>query len=524
MPGWPTVDRADDHQLMEALRRADGQASATLYDAYAERLHDYACSLLGDRDSAADAVHDALITAQGCAEQLKEVAKLRAWLYALTRFQAVARVKTRPAELTPPPVLDDPEDPELAELVHEALGELSRNEREVLELSLRHGLTPAEVGSVLGLTSRQATGRLTRARDHMENAAAAVVLARNGRAHCPDLSAMLDSWEGPLTPLLRRRLSGHIAGCEVCTEGKHRQVAAGRLLELMPIAFPPISLRRRVIDTSAGPEYDQTRTLITERTESFDKTGFPVAAEPRRSRRRPRRLAPVIVAAACVLLGTGAVAYLGQDGGPQRTAMSLSPTGAATGDPSLPAPDEFPTEEDEAPAETEEPEPTPEPGTSRPVTPTPRRPQADPPATTRPAAGPRTRRPNPPAARLTVGCPGAIDGSGSVRLSARNGAVTWSAKVTGGLSLGQSGGRLGMGQSASVTVIVEDPTSSGLGTVTVSSTGGGGTCSISWRGDEPPPSGGPGTDRPSPGPGPSESPQSTQTDPPAEPEGFDTAG
>lgn len=217
MPGWPTVDRADDHQVVEALRRAHTDAPAKLYDAYAERLHDYACSLTGDRDTAAESVHDALVTAQGCVDRLKESSRLRAWLYALTRFQAATRQGS--GEGTPPPVLDDPDDPEMAELVHEVLGELSRNEREVLELSLRHGLTPSEVGAVLGLTSRQATTRLGRARDHLENAAAAVVLARTGRAHCPDLSAMVDSWEGPLTLMLRRRLSGHIGGCEVCTEG-----------------------------------------------------------------------------------------------------------------------------------------------------------------------------------------------------------------------------------------------------------------------------------------------------------------
>ncbi|NUT38519.1 MAG: RNA polymerase sigma factor, partial [Thermoactinospora sp.] len=251
MPGWPKVD-ADDRQLMDALRRGDRQAPADLYDAYAERLHDYACSLLAEREATAQAVHDALVTAQGCVSQLKESTRLRSWLYALTRYQCATRFTGTTS--APPPVLDDPDDAELAELVHEALGELSRNEREVLELSLRHGLSPAEVGAVLGLTSRQATTRLGRARDHLENGAAAVVLARTGRAHCPDLSAMVDSWEGPLTPLLRRRLSSHIGGCEVCTEGKHRKVSAARLLDMVPVAFPPISLRRRVIETSVTPE------------------------------------------------------------------------------------------------------------------------------------------------------------------------------------------------------------------------------------------------------------------------------
>ncbi|NUO97416.1 MAG: sigma-70 family RNA polymerase sigma factor, partial [Nonomuraea sp.] len=309
MPGWPTVGRADDQELADALRRADTDASAKLYDSYGERLYDYALSLIGEREAAADAVHDALVTAQGCVARLKEAGRLRAWLYALTRFQVRARMAHRntPVEGVPLEQPAEPADAELTDLVHETLAELSRNEREIVELSLRHGLTPGEVASVLGLTSRQASTRLGRARDTLENAAAAVVLARTGRAHCPDLSAMVDSWEGPLTPLLRRRLSGHIAGCEVCTEGKHRQVAATRLLDLVPVEFPPISLRRRVIDTCVNPERDQTRTLITDRGDSFDRTGFPVVVERRSRRRRPRRLAPVLLAGACVLAATGAV-------------------------------------------------------------------------------------------------------------------------------------------------------------------------------------------------------------------------
>ncbi|MFC7101321.1 RNA polymerase sigma factor [Nonomuraea rubra] len=74
MPGWPTVDRAGDQELVEALRRAETAATATLYDSYAERLHDYAYSLSGRSDVASDSVHDALVTAQGCVARLRSPA------------------------------------------------------------------------------------------------------------------------------------------------------------------------------------------------------------------------------------------------------------------------------------------------------------------------------------------------------------------------------------------------------------------------------------------------------------------
>ncbi|MFC7648838.1 sigma-70 family RNA polymerase sigma factor [Streptosporangium lutulentum] len=338
---------------METLRRADDTAPASLYDSYAERLNDYALSLLGDRDAAADAVHDALVTAHGSVDRLREPGRLRPWLYALARFQCAARTRGSQSSLPAPAQEDhdDPEERELAALVHESLTELGRQEREVLELSLRHDLSPGEAGSVLGLSSRQATARLARARDHLENAAAAVVLAKVGRAHCPDLSAMVDSWEGPLTPILRRRLSGHIGRCEVCIERRDRHVSAGRLLDMVPAAFPPLSLRSRVIETCVNPELEEFRASVVEAGGRFDRTGFPVAAEsrakgrgwtrrkgtgakrardegshriaaaePRRTaplpvqRRRQRRKGPVVLAAACVLAATGAMVVVnGQD-------------------------------------------------------------------------------------------------------------------------------------------------------------------------------------------------------------------
>ncbi|SEH02498.1 RNA polymerase sigma factor, sigma-70 family [Nonomuraea solani] len=482
MPGWPTVDRADDHELVEALRRADADAPAKLYDSYGERLHDYAHSLSEPADVAADAVHDALVTAQGCVARLKEPARLRAWLYALTRFQVRARLAHRAG---PTPSQPEP-DSELSGQVYETLGELRRSEREILELSLRHGLTPAEAGAVLGLTSRQTAARLARARDHLENAAAAVVLARTGRAHCPDLSAMLDSWEGPLTPLLRRRLSGHVGGCEVCTEGRHRHVSAARLLEMVPVAYPPLSLRRRVIDTCVNPERDQTRTLITDRGDSFDRTGFPVTLEYPSNRRRPRRLAPLVLAGAALLAATGAMVVI--NGRDASTSGALRPTPS----PTVSAAEETPTPDPVIGHDSLTPSPAPTPRRTRSATPS-GRPAAARPRNTRPAPVP-TRRRAVPGARLGVSCPGTIDGEAGIGLRARNATVSWVATASQGLDVRPASGSIRAGGSVTIQVTVADPAGSGSGRVSFTSSGGPATCSLSWHGG--PSTAGPPTDEP----------------------------
>ncbi|WP_460715581.1 RNA polymerase sigma factor, partial [Microbispora hainanensis] len=367
MPEWPGVGRADDHRLLEALRRgggADAQATAALYDAYADRLSDYAYVLVRDLDAAERAVHDALVAASCCAGRLKEPARLRAWLYALTRFHSATR---KGAAQVAGPVMEVTEsaDPPLAALVREALGEIAGHEREVLELAVRHGLTAAEVGSVLGLASRQVSARLTRARDHLENAAAALVLARVARAHCPELSALVDhgvgaAWQdGPLATPLRKRLSKHVAACEICREGRGRHVSAERLLDLIPVAFPPLSLRRRVIESAL-----QTDRHGDAATAAFDQRGFPATTgrraehrraehaqtehgreERRRVRSRPLRTAPVMLAAVCVFGAAGGLALVsGQAPAERLEAIRVSPT-AAPEDPGQP----------EGPEESEEP-------------------------------------------------------------------------------------------------------------------------------------------------------------------------
>ncbi|HEX6756140.1 MAG TPA: sigma factor [Mycobacteriales bacterium] len=93
------------------------------FDRYADGLHAYACSLLGDPDAAADATVDALLVAVAAGDELADRARLRPWLYALVRNEALRR---RPPEQRP------------------ALG------TEAAELTVRHRLSPSDVASVLG--------------------------------------------------------------------------------------------------------------------------------------------------------------------------------------------------------------------------------------------------------------------------------------------------------------------------------------------------------------------------------------
>jgi DNA-directed RNA polymerase specialized sigma24 family protein len=501
LPGWPDVGRTDDHRLLEALRRGDAHAPASLYDAYADRLNDYAHSLLHDQDLAAYAVHDSLVIAYGCVDRLTEPARLRAWLYALTRTRSAARAggRTPPHGMAPPSALDESADPQLAAVVHEALGELGPHERQALELSVRHELSTAEIGAVLGITSRQAAGHLSKARGHVENSAAAIVLARTGRAHCPDLSALVDSgvgasWQdGPLSSALRKRLSRHIGGCKVCVEGRGRHVSAGPLLNMIPIEFPPLSLRRHVIDTCVAPEREEARAAILERGDRFDRRGFPMAPAGRSGRRRTRRRrgshdrrrsrTTFILLAAVFVFGTAGAATLIYGQLPESRLQAMNPAPEPP-DALIPLPENDPSEtaepEETSPAPTSPPPSPPSPSASpraRVTTP--------PPPAARPTPAP-TRTTARPAPRplLQMVCPGGLGAAtgGTITLAARNAAVDWTATAVPGVTIAPKQGRLKAGASGRITVTIIDPGSAGSAIIAFRSAGGNPACRVSWSG------------------------------------------
>ncbi|GGO15522.1 sigma-70 family RNA polymerase sigma factor [Microbispora bryophytorum] len=534
MPEWPGVGRADDHRLLEALRRgADAQTPATLYDAYADRLSDYAYALVGDLDAAERAVHDALVAASCCADRLKEPARLRAWLYALTRFHSASRKSatqksaTRKSAAGPVIAVEESADPPLAALVREALEELGDNEREVLQLAVRHGLTTAEIGSVLGLASRQVSARLTRARNHLENAAAALVLARAGRAHCPELSALVDhgvgaAWQdGPLGPPVRKRLSKHIAACEICREGRGRHVSAARLLDMVPVAYPPLSLRRRVIESALqadrrGAATAATTTAATTATAAattaFDRRGFPATTgrqaghgrpehgrpehgrpEHGRVRSRPLRTAPVMLAAVCVFGAAGGLALVsGHAPAGRLDAIHVPPTSApADSAPEDSAPGDPVPDPEDSDLPTATPIATPAPSGDETPTPdaSPRSAATAPPHTNAPSGRSRptpTRTRPAPKPALTALCPGDLGNatSASVTLAARNAVIEWTAVTSGGIAVSPRHGRLRAGASGRITLTVVDPGVAGRGVVTFTSSAGRPSCRMAWDGQE----------------------------------------
>jgi len=326
-------DSRSDAELVAAAMAGDRGAFAAIYDRYADRLHDFCWSLLRDRDEAADATQDAFLVAAERLGQLRDPERLRPWLYAVARSQALRRVRARQRVAPEEEMIDRPdtaagperatEQADLRELVWNAAAGLSERDRALLDLHLRQGLEGAELGEAMGIPAGHAYVLLSRLRDQVERSLGALLVARLGRRDCPDLAKLLTGWDGRFSPLIRKRVARHVDDCDVC--GERRRVVASplALLAAVPPLPAPVTLRDRVLEGVQLTGAHGTQPP-GQGPDPGGPTGPAVAAgsQPVTSRTRRRVMT---VAAAVVLAGAVGVAL----GWEQDPAVSGPGPGAA---------------------------------------------------------------------------------------------------------------------------------------------------------------------------------------------------
>jgi RNA polymerase sigma factor (sigma-70 family) len=253
--------RDTDADLVRGSVAGDRTAFAQIYDRYADRLHDYCVRMLRDRDGAADCVQEAFCVAATRLPQLRDPEKLRPWLYAIARNEALARLRERRRE-TPFDELPDIEShdatpdnvaarAELADLIAKATGGLSDRDRVVFDLAFHHGLSGTELADVLEISHTNANKIVLRLRRTIERSLGALLLSRragSARGGCTELGEILAGWDGQLTVLMRKRISRHIDSCPPCDDEQRRLVNPAALLSTTPIFV-------------AAPDWQRERTL-----------------------------------------------------------------------------------------------------------------------------------------------------------------------------------------------------------------------------------------------------------------------
>ena len=230
----------------------DRAAFAGIYDRYADRLHDFCVGMLRDRDAAADCVQDVFCTAATQLPKLRDPDKLRPWLYAIARNEALRCIRERRREQVfdeLPEAASDDAGPdtlaarsELADLIAEAAGGLVRPR----PLGAGVGLPPrpgrTRTGRGAGRQPRQRhQDGVSAARNHRAlagRAAGRPPKPRATRGDAPELGAILADWDGKFSVLMRKRVARHIESCSTCEQERRRLVNPRALLGAVPVFIP----------------------------------------------------------------------------------------------------------------------------------------------------------------------------------------------------------------------------------------------------------------------------------------------
>ncbi|GGO80313.1 RNA polymerase sigma factor [Nonomuraea cavernae] len=208
------------------------EAVRELCDGYGPHLYDYCRTELASSDAEL-AVAGALLSAQARADRVEQSSLLRPWLYALARAH-------RTYLATPTSVGSWSRPGRMSDLLPEALRALDPPHRELLDLSVRHGLTSAEIAVIFDVGPDEVETIVLEAADGLEEWFAAVIAART-RHGCAALESRVTDWASTPGRRTRARISRHIAHCGACRRAP-RTMVADTLLRQMPIAPAPSTL------------------------------------------------------------------------------------------------------------------------------------------------------------------------------------------------------------------------------------------------------------------------------------------
>lgn len=224
-PGTPGAPGTQPHATRPGPPGRPGHpVRAAGYEPYLDGLFTYCLSVLCAHDAATAVLGETLALAERQhGRRPGDPGLYRPWLYALARWACLRRL----ADAAPPDPADGPEAGrrELARLAWPEAAGMSPEQREALELSVRHRLPTAEVAAVLGTDPVATRALLATASCEVERTRAALAVVERGR--CPDVARLAGGTGMLLGGVLRRELVRHVDDCAECRRTAECATAAG---------------------------------------------------------------------------------------------------------------------------------------------------------------------------------------------------------------------------------------------------------------------------------------------------------
>ncbi|MFF0385537.1 hypothetical protein [Streptomyces sp. NPDC004286] len=353
--GAHRAQRAHREARDRSAARNIAQRASTRHEAYLDGLFTYCLSVLCDHDAATAALGEVLVIAERRGRRDPQTpGDRRAWLYALARWACLRGLaqarRTRQAthaagrsapgtpapESAPPAEVQELRRRELALLAWPEAAGTTPEQREALELAVRHKLAAPEVAAVLGLEPAAARELLASAACEVERTRAALAVVETGG--CPSVAHLTGDSQLMLSAALRRELVRHVDDCPRCRRTAERAVP-GRWpgAAVTPAELPVLPAPRTALHTALAHQ-PRARSAAVPR---FNRRGFPMDPKDRAARRDKLRARAVtttvvatVVAAPVLALWAayrGAPAIGGDDS--PATAREADGPGALGGDP-----------------------------------------------------------------------------------------------------------------------------------------------------------------------------------------------
>lgn len=212
------------------------------YEPYLDGLFTYCLSVLCDHDAATAVLGDVLAIAERQHGRCPSgTAERKAWMYALARWACLRRLTeqrrrrqgahtgrpTAPEEPAPrvPPNTAQRRRAELALLAWPEAAGTTPEQREALELAVRHGLGAAQIACVLGRERVATRELLAAAACEVERTRAALAVVERG--NCPAVGRLTGDNRVLLSAALRQELVRHVDDCPRCRRAAERAGAGG---------------------------------------------------------------------------------------------------------------------------------------------------------------------------------------------------------------------------------------------------------------------------------------------------------
>ncbi|MFH8804952.1 hypothetical protein ACH4F6_36255 [Streptomyces sp. NPDC017936] len=313
-----------------AAARTLAQRPSARYEPHLDGLFTYCLSVLCDHDAATAALADALALAERRGQRVPDAAgDRRAWLYALARWACLRKLAEakqkrqatraagrhggsrrtggsrraggpRSAGAAPvaaaPPSGEDQERRrrELSRLAWPEAAGTTPEQREALELAVRHHLAAHEIAAVLGLDHAAARELIASAACEVERTRAALAVVETGG--CPGVARLTGDRQLVLSAALRRELVRHVDDCPRCRRTAERAVP-GRWpgAGVTPAELPVLEAPRPELHAVLA-HLPRARGAAAPR---FDRRGFPMDPKDRAARRdrlRARAVTTTVVA------------------------------------------------------------------------------------------------------------------------------------------------------------------------------------------------------------------------------------